>query len=100
MGLIDMVLESLISPWKAEKSPWEMLFFGFLYASVAISMSLWLFKAQAGLVSVFITVMTCIPLMQGILKLEEEKTSYVFEERSLLKEHVRALTFFISYSSV
>jgi uncharacterized membrane protein SpoIIM required for sporulation len=90
-----MVFESLITPWKAEKHPWEMFFFGFLYASIAMALSIWIFKDHAGLISVFFTVMSCIPLMYTTLRLEEEKVDYLDEERSILKEHSRALLFFI-----
>ncbi len=90
-----MVFESLISPWKAEKQPWELFFFGFLYASIGMSLSLWIFKDFAGLISVFFTVMSCIPLLYSTMRLEEEKIDYYEEERSLLQEHGRALMFFI-----
>ncbi len=90
-----MVFESLITPWKAEKHPWEMLFFGFLYASVAMALSLWVFRDYAGLVSVFFTVMSCIPLIYNTLKMEEEKIDYISEERPLLKEHSKALLYFL-----
>ncbi|HME86960.1 MAG TPA: stage II sporulation protein M [Candidatus Nanoarchaeia archaeon] len=90
-----MVFESLISPWKAEKHPWELFFFGFLYTSVALSLSLWIFTDYAGLVSVFLTVMSCIPLMYKTLRVEEEKIDYIQEEGSLLREHGKALSFFI-----
>lgn len=90
-----MVFESLITPWKAEKKPWEMLFFGFLYASFSVALGLWIFRDHAGLISVFFTVMFCIPLIYNTLKVEEEKTNYISEERSLLREHSRALMFFI-----
>ncbi len=90
-----MVLESLITPWKAEKHPWEMFFLGFLYTSVAMALSLWIFKDYAGLISVFFTVMACIPLMYNTLRMEEEKIDYINKETSLIKEHGRALSFFI-----
>ncbi len=90
-----MVFESLITPWRAEKKPWEMLFFGFLYASFSIALGLWIFRDNAGLISVFFTVMFCIPLIYNTLKIEEEKANYISEESSLLKEHSRALMFFI-----
>ena len=90
-----MVFESLITPRRAERHPWEMLFLGFLYASIAMALSLWIFKDHAGLISVFFTVMSCIPLMYNTLKMEEEKVEYFSEERTLLKEHSRALMFFV-----
>lgn len=90
-----MVFEALITPWKAEKHPWEMFFFGFLYASIAMALSLWIFRDYAGLISVFFTVMACIPLIYSTLRFEEEKIEYLPEEKSLLQEHGRALLFFI-----
>lgn len=90
-----MVFESLITPWKAEKKPWEMFFLGFLYTSISLAVSLWIFSDHAGLISVFFTVMSCIPLIYGTLRLEEEKIEYTTEEKSLLKEHGRALLFFV-----
>src|SRR3989338_9805513 len=90
-----MVLESLINPFKAEKKPWEMFFIGFAYSSVAILLSMWIFKQHASLVMVFLTVMACIPLIYSTIKLEEEKDLIIKKEKILLKEHGRALSFFI-----
>ncbi len=90
-----MVFESLITPQTAEKRPWELFFLGFLYASLGIALSLWIFRSQAGLVSVFITVMTCIPLMYGTFRFEEEKIDDTEEEKSLIKEHSKAMWFFV-----
>lgn len=89
-----MVFESLATPWKAEKHPWEMFFFGFLYTSLAVALSIWIFRDYAGLISVFFTVMFCIPLMYNTLKWEEEKIDYIDEEKSILKEHSGAIAFF------
>jgi len=90
-----MVFESLMTPWKAEKHPWEMIFFGFLYASIAIALSIWIFRDHAGLISVFFTVMFCIPLLYNTLRMEEEKADFYEEEKSLLKEHGKALLFLL-----
>ena len=70
-----MVLESLINPFKAERKPWEMFFIGFLYSSVGIALSLWIFKDQASLIMVFLTVMACIPVVYNTIKYEEKKDS-------------------------
>ncbi len=90
-----MVLESLINPFKAEKEPWEMFFVGLFYASIAIILSLWVFKQHASLVMVFLTVMACIPLIYNTIRMEEKKDTEIEEERALLKEHSRALSFFV-----
>lgn len=90
-----MVLESLITPAKAEKRPWEMFFFGFLISSIAIFISIQIFKSMTGLVSVFLTVIACVPLMYATIKLEEEKDAMGLKESVLLKEHSKALSFFV-----
>ena len=88
-----MVLESLINPFKAERSPWEMFFIGVLYSSIGIILSLWIFRDQASLVMVFLTVMACIPIVYNTMKLEEKKDMEIDKERVLLKEHNKAIIF-------
>ena len=61
-----MVLESLIGTQKAEHSPWDLFFIGLLFASVAVFLSLWIFKDHSSLVMVFLTVMACIPIIHKI----------------------------------
>ncbi len=90
-----MVLESLISPLKAEKKPWEMFFLGIIYSSVAIVLSLWIFEKHASLIFVFLTVMACIPLIYRTIKLEEKKSLVIDKEKTLLKEHSKVLYFLI-----
>ncbi|MFH1053427.1 MAG: stage II sporulation protein M [Candidatus Woesearchaeota archaeon] len=92
-----MVLESLINPFKAEKKPWEMVFIGFLYASVAAFLSLWIFRQYSSLVMVFLTVIASVPLIFATLKVEEKKDLFIKGEGKLLKEHSKALTFFMLY---
>jgi uncharacterized membrane protein SpoIIM required for sporulation len=89
-----MVLESLINPFRAKKKPWELFFIGFLYNTVAVFLSLWIFETQASLVMVFLTVFACVPLIYNTIKLEEkidvETKKY---EMFLLKEHSKVLFF-------
>lgn len=88
-----MVLESLLNPLRAEKKPWEMFFLGLGYSSIAILMSLWIFKDQASLVMVFLTVMACVPIVYNTMKLEESKDLEISNEKALLKEHNKAIIF-------
>ena len=90
-----MVLESIIDPIKAEKHPINLFFIGLFYCSFGILLSLWIFNQQASLVMVFFTTMASIPLMYNTIKLEEKKDLEIDEEKILLKEHGKALTFFI-----
>ena len=88
-----MVLEDIIYPSKAERKPWEMFFLGFLYASLGAILALWIFRSQASMIMVLLTVVTCIPLVYKTFKYEEYKDTKISDERILLKEHWKALSF-------
>lgn len=91
-----MVLESLLNPLRAERQPWVLILLGFLYGSLGLFLSLWIFEEQASIVMVFLTVMAALPLMYKTLRLEEEKDIMFTQERTLLKEHSKAIMFFLS----
>lgn len=88
-----MVLEAIMSVFNAEKKPYELFFIGILYSTIAIFLSLWIFRNYASLVMVFLTVIACIPLIYNALKLEEEKDIKIEKETTLLKEHSKVLMF-------
>src|SRR3989338_11317808 len=90
-----MVLEALISPEKAEKTPMLMVIYGFIFASISIILSLLIFREEASMVAVFITVMIAIPLMHSTMKYEETEDLEMKNERLLLKHHWKALKAFI-----
>lgn len=90
-----MVLERLVTPEGAEKKPLYMLPLGILYASVAVFLSLWIFRDQASLIVVFLTVLACVPLVYRMINFEEKKDSQIKSEVSLLKEHKKALYSFV-----
>jgi len=92
-----MVLESLTSPARAERKPSHLIFYGILYASVAIILSLWIFREQSSLIMVFLTVLASIPLIYNTLKLEERKDETIQNEKRLLKEHWKDLSYFMVY---
>ncbi len=90
-----MVLESLMSPISAEKRPWKLFLMGLVYSSLAILLSLWIFKEHAALVSVFLTVIAIVPLFYMTMKFEEKKDTELEKETTLLREHSKAVSFFI-----
>src|SRR3989338_3937917 len=90
-----MVLEMLINPGKAERNPWEMFFIGLVYSSFSMFLSLFIFKQFASIVMVFLTTLACTYLVQGTLRLEEKKNMAIHKEFTLLKEHGKALSFFM-----
>ena len=89
-----MVLESLTSPFKAENEPKKLVFLGFLYSSLAIFLSLWIFRNYSSMIMVFLSVMALVPLLYNIIKMEEEKDLEELGEKWLLKEHWKALRAF------
>ncbi len=92
----NMVLESIISPLKAEKEPWEMFFIGLMYSSIAIFLAIFVFGGEEmSLVIVFLTVMACAVLMYKTLKYEEHKDLEITKETKLLKQHGKAISFFL-----
>src|SRR3989338_6795817 len=90
-----MVLESLLFPINAEKRPWQMFFLGFLYASVGLFVALWIFKDQASLVMVFMITMAALPIFYNTIKLEESKDLLIDTEAKILREHNKAIIFFM-----
>jgi len=90
-----MVFEALVNPLSAEKRPWEMFFIGIIYSSIAIVLSLFIFREYASLVSIFLTVMASIPIMYAAAKMEEKKDLEINEKKLLIKEHGKALSFFM-----
>ena len=90
-----MVIESLINPTKAEGHPMEMFIIGAVYASIAVFLSLWIFRDYASLVMVFLTVIASVPLIYNVIKIEEAKDTQSDSEAFLLKEHSKAVMTFV-----
>ncbi len=90
-----MVIESLVNPFRAEEHPKRMFLVGFLYSTVALFLSYWIFEDQASMVMVFLATMAAVPLIYNTIKFEENKDITMQSERSILREHGKALSFFL-----
>lgn len=90
-----MVLESFTSPRTAEKRPWNLMFYGFLYSSVAILLSLWVFAQHASIIMVFFTVLACAPLLYLTIRREEKKDITIKSELELLNQHRLAIQYLL-----
>ncbi len=91
-----MGLEMLVNPDPAARMPWEMFFVGLLYAFVGVFLSLWIFRSQASIVMVFLTVIASLYLIQGTLRREEWKDHALqTSEMRLLKQHWPVLSYFM-----
>lgn len=88
-----MVLESIITPLKAEKKPWEMMLLGGLYASIALFLSNWIFREHASLIMVFLITMACIPLLYNTMREEEKKDLKITKRGNLIREHSKTILF-------
>jgi len=91
------MLETIINPKKAERKPWEMFLVGFVYAAISVLIANFLFMKNPALEqysSLFIicfTVILSLPFMYYIIKLEEKKEERMHNEKTLIKEHGKAL---------
>ena len=92
---MHMVVEALLYPLKAEKKPWEMFFLGFLYTSIGLFLALWIFREQASLIMVFMITMAALPIFYSTMKMEESKDMVMDKETAILKEHNKAISFFM-----
>ena len=90
-----MVVEALLSPLKAEKNPWQMFFLGFLYASVGILLSLWIFRSEASLVMVFMITIAALPIFYNTIKLEESKDMIIEKDTEIIKGHNKSISLFM-----
>jgi uncharacterized membrane protein SpoIIM required for sporulation len=91
-----MVLESLFTPPSAERHPFAVFGLGFIYATVAIFLSLWIFEEQSSMVMVFLSAIATLPLMFHTMRFEENKDIMVQEHQSMLRQHAPALLFYLT----
>lgn len=89
-----MVLEALLGVKEAENKPFYVFLLGMLYASVAIFLSLWIFRSDASLILVFLIVFASLPLIYKTTTFEA-KRSYKTDERNLPRAHLNALKVFL-----
>lgn len=90
-----MVLELLTGPKAAEHRPSKMFLYGMLLSAVSVFISLWVFPQWASLMIVFLTTISCVYLIEKILKLEAQKSLEMSNERNVMLHHSKALLFFI-----
>jgi uncharacterized membrane protein SpoIIM required for sporulation len=88
-----MVLEALTNPLRAEARPWTSFLWGFIYATAAVFLSLWIFQQYASLVMVFLAALAGVPLFYSTTRVEEEKDVALNSEGQRLNEHRKAFEF-------
>src|SRR3989344_1506664 len=88
-----MVLELLFNPFSLKKKPWEMFIGGFFYSIVALMLSYLVFREIAGILMVFLIVLSTLPMIYTAIKNEEELDLHYDREWSMLKEHTKVLIY-------
>ena len=95
------MLELLINPKKAERRPWDMFFIGAFYATVSLILVKWIFSGDpvlskyTGILVVTFCVMFSIPFIYFSIKNEEEKDLEERDFMNLMKEHSKAIMYFM-----
>ena len=95
------MFELLLNPKKAERKPWELFFVGLFYASLALLFVNWIFASNPifskyiSLLTITFTVILSMPFVYFTMKMEEEKEVRYSNEKSLLKEHSKAIIAFL-----
>ena len=84
-----MVLEALTGVKGAENHPKKMIILGILYVVVAVFLSSWIFKNQASMIMVSLTVFACIPLIYNTVKYEEGID--IKSKKNVFQTHKKAL---------
>ena len=88
-----MVLEALTGVKGAENHPKKMIILGILYVVVAVFLSSWIFKNQASMIMVSLTVFACIPLIYNTVKYEEGID--IKSKKNVFQTHKKALSYFV-----
>ena len=96
------MLDLLFNPQKAERHPIEIVLIGIFYSSFSIFLGLWIFKSNSSLAIVFLTVLSCLYVVQGAMKMEERRENNWNKELWTLKHHkpiiVMILCLFIGFT--
>jgi uncharacterized membrane protein SpoIIM required for sporulation len=95
------MFELLLNPAKGERKPWELFFVGLFYGALALLFVNWIFADNpiftkyVSILTITFTVILSMPFIYFTMKREEEKEFRYDNERSLLKEHSRAIMAFL-----
>lgn len=88
-----MVLESLLNPLSLKKRPWEMFLAGFFYSIISLFLSYVVFREIAGVLTVFLIVLSVIPMLFTAVMQEENLDLEYSGEWKILKEHSKVIFF-------
>lgn len=88
------MLNILFNSKKAKRHYFEMMFVAFFYSIISIFIGIWFFPEYGSLVAVFLTLISCLYIFQGVIKREEAKEDF-FSKSELMREHFNTLKMFL-----
>ena len=91
-----MVLELIFNPFALKKKPIHIFISGFFYTILAAFLAYFSFRDLSGILTVFLIVISTLPLVYNIIKREEELDLRYSKELFLLKEHSKVLIYFLA----
>lgn len=80
------MLDLLFNFKKAERHPVEMIIIAIFYSSLSILLGSWVFEGES-LAVVFLTVLSCLYLVQNAVSFEERKEKNFNSEKWVMKKH-------------
>ena len=89
-----MVVESFMMPQQHVKKSKAFLA-GFIFASIAVLLSLWIFSDFASMAMVFLTILAAFPFVYNTIKIQEEEDLTDLSEKTILQDHFKALNTFL-----
>jgi len=87
------MIEMIINPKSAEKSPWKMFFIGILYATLSLLLTHWFFASDptlskfSGMIVIAFCVMFSLPYMYYMIKIETEEDEEIEGLFAVWKTH-------------
>ena len=91
------VIDFLITPRMVRENPKIFFLFGFVLVSLGLVTGAILFFKHVSLLMIFFTTLGAIPIINGVVRIEETKTIRIKKEINILKEHRKSLKVFIHY---
>ncbi len=90
-----MIFEYFFDAKTLNKEPHIFIMLGFLYSSVAMTVSYITFREHSALLMVFLTVLALAPIIYQSIKHEEYEDLVLEDEKAILKEHSKTLKKFM-----
>lgn len=95
------MLEMIINPQSAERTPWKLFFVGLVYSSLSILLVQWFFSQDivlskfSGMIVVTFCVMFSLPFMYRVIRQEEEEDESIEGFLGVWKIHKEAIYSFM-----